>query len=118
MYIFIIYLLKNNFKQIKNEPYDNSDGTAPVSEISEVAPPKGKGQYTLKEYFLGDFVPAWILKFLPAGIEGLVEEAWNAYPHCVTVLTNKYLLKSKFKIIIETMHMPGPPTLENAVNLT
>ena len=46
------------------------------------------------------------------------QQAWNAYPHCVTVLTNGYLAKEKFRIVIETMHMAGGPTLENAVNLT
>lgn len=105
-------------KWIKNEPFDNTDGTAPDSELSQFPIPKAKGQYTLKHYFLGDFVPGWILKFLPAGIEGLVEEAWNAYPYCVTVLTNGYLLKNKFKIVIESMHLPGPPSIENALSLS
>ena len=36
----------------------------------------------------------------------LIEEAWNSYPHCVTVIVNGYLAKHKFFICIESMHTP------------
>jgi hypothetical protein len=48
----------------------------------------------------------------------LIEEAWNAYPHCLTVLTNGYLSKKKFFISIESMHLPGAGEVENALNLS
>ncbi|CAG8545533.1 13019_t:CDS:2 [Acaulospora colombiana] len=54
---------------IKNEPYDNE---------------KGKGQYTYKVYHLSSKVPAIIRVLAPNGALELYEEAWNAYPHCVT----------------------------------
>ncbi|KAJ2870368.1 hypothetical protein GGH93_005628 [Coemansia aciculifera] len=72
---------------IKNEPYDNE---------------KGKGQYTKKIYSFARQVQ--ILK------------AWNAYPHCLTVMTSP-LLGSSFKVVTETMHLADRAETENALNL-
>lgn len=47
----------------------------------------------------------------------LVEEAWNAYPHCVTVITNGYLAKGKFYISIESIHLADNGTTENALQM-
>ncbi|KAJ2112075.1 hypothetical protein IW146_004884 [Coemansia sp. RSA 922] len=75
---------------IKNEPYDNE---------------KGKGQYTKKIY-----------SFARQGSLELHEEAWNAYPHCLTVMTSP-LLGSSFKVVTETMHLADRAETENALNL-
>ena len=48
----------------------------------------------------------------------LIEEAWNAYPHCVTVLVNGYLAKNKFYICVESMHLADRGDTENALNIS
>lgn len=48
----------------------------------------------------------------------LVEEAWNAYPHCVTVITNGYLAKHKFYISIESLHLADKGDTENALKMS
>jgi hypothetical protein len=48
----------------------------------------------------------------------LIEEAWNAYPLCKTVLVNGYLDKNKFRVDIETMHVEDDCHQENALHLT
>ncbi|CAG8521660.1 1952_t:CDS:2 [Acaulospora morrowiae] len=88
---------------IKNEPYENE---------------KGKGQYTYKIYHLSSKVPAIIRALAPSGALELYEEAWNAYPHCTTVLTNGYM-KENFKLITETMHVDNSRgEIQNALNIS
>lgn len=48
----------------------------------------------------------------------LIEEAWNSYPHCVTVIVNGYLAKHKFYICIESMHRADRGDSENALGMT
>ena len=48
----------------------------------------------------------------------LIEEAWNAYPHCVTVIVNGYLAKNKFYISIESMHKADTGDSDNALGMT
>ncbi|KAJ2628658.1 hypothetical protein GGF44_004436 [Coemansia sp. RSA 1694] len=86
---------------IQNEPYDNE---------------KGKGQYTRKIYSFASRIPAWIRGVAPKGSLELHEEAWNAYPHCLTVLTFPYL-GNRFKVVTETMHLADRGETENALNL-
>mmetsp|Transcript_27881 Transcript_27881/g.65818 ORF Transcript_27881/g.65818 Transcript_27881/m.65818 type:complete len:326 (-) Transcript_27881:57-1034(-) len=102
---------------IKNEPYDNTDGHMGVSPITNTEVPRTKGQYTLKNYHIASKVPGLVAAMLPTDAMILVEEAWNAYPHCKTVLTNGYLDNKKFKICIETMHAPDNGSQENALGL-
>ena len=40
----------------------------------------------------------------PKGALQVVEEAWNCYPHCKTVISNPTYMKNKFSITIETIH--------------
>ena len=47
----------------------------------------------------------------------LIEEAWNSYPHCVTVIVNGYLAKNKFYISIESMHKADRGDSENALDM-
>lgn len=101
-----------------NEPFDNTDGHMGMAERSGVEVPKAKGQYTLKIYHLASHIPYVVRKMLPEDAMVLIEEAWNAYPHCKTVLTNGYLSKDKFRIIVETMHLPDTGDTENALNLS
>jgi len=103
---------------VKNEPYDNSHGTGQeISELTGVPIPKNKGQYTLKKYHVASKVPTILKTFVPSDSMVLIEEAWNAYPHCKTVLINGYLAKEKFRVIIETMHYPDNGGTENVLNL-
>lgn len=49
----------------------------------------------------------------------ILEEAWNAYPHCKTVLVNGYLSIDKFRIDVETIHVADDAgNLENVVGLS
>lgn len=48
----------------------------------------------------------------------LLEESWNAYPHCVTVIVNGYLAKNKFFMCIESNHLPDNGNAANAVNMS
>jgi hypothetical protein len=102
---------------LKNEPYDNTDGKMDKAEISKVSVPKNKGQYTLKKYYIGSRLPAFARAVVPSDSLFLFEEAWNAYPHCKTVLTNGYLSVEKFSIEIETWHCPDNGHQDNAVKL-
>lgn len=103
---------------LKNEPYDNTDGHMGISEITGTPVPKNKGQYTLKRYLLKSKVPSIVAALVPSNALFLIEEAWNAYPHCKTVLVNGYMSKDKFKIDVETMHVDSNINLENAVGLS
>ncbi|EXX79591.1 hypothetical protein RirG_004100 [Rhizophagus irregularis DAOM 197198w] len=88
---------------LKNEPYENAEG---------------KGQYTYKIYHLSSKVPAIIRAIAPSGALELYEEAWNAYPHCKTVLTNGYM-KDNFKLVTETMHVDNSRgEIDNALNIS
>ncbi|RIA90423.1 hypothetical protein C1645_770015 [Glomus cerebriforme] len=87
---------------IKNEPYENAES---------------KGQYTYKIYHLSSKVPPIIRALAPSGALELYEEAWNAYPHCKTVLTNGYM-KDNFKLVTETMHVDNSRgEIDNALNI-
>jgi hypothetical protein len=99
---------------VKNEPYDNTDGHWTTAEKSGVTVPRNKGQYTLKKYFIGSRLPAILRSVVPSDAQFLYEEAWNAYPHCKTVLTNGYLKVEKFMIVVETWHCPDHGTQDNA----
>lgn len=102
---------------LANEPYDNTDGAAPLSRYTGTPVPRGRGQYTLKRLLLRSKVPALVRHLVPADALFLVEEAWNAYPHCTTVLVNGYLDKARFRIVVETLHVDGDAELDNALRL-
>ncbi|KDO26471.1 hypothetical protein SPRG_08274 [Saprolegnia parasitica CBS 223.65] len=104
---------------LKNEPYDNTNGQlGDVSAISNCKIPRNRGQYTLKHYYVKSEIPGYISALCPEDSMTLIEEAWNAYPHCLTVITNGYLAKKKFSISIESLHVPGTTVAANALNLT
>ena len=109
---------------IKNEPYDNTDGHLGVSAVTGTKVPRNKGQYTLKRYLLRSKVPSIVTHLVPTNALFLVEEAWNAYPHCKTVLVNGYLDKTRFRIVrrggVPQCHTlfcdTRPPTARNGRN--
>eukprot|EP00753_Platysulcus_tardus_P006595 PLAT14336.1.p2 GENE.PLAT14336.1~~PLAT14336.1.p2 ORF type:complete len:314 (-),score=145.00 PLAT14336.1:585-1505(-) len=101
-----------------NEPYDNTDGHLDVSEYSGVKIPRDAGQYTLKKYHLESKLPDYLVAICPRTAMVLVEEAWNAYPHCLTVLTSGYLDTKKFSISIESQYTSDTGTEENVLGLT
>ena len=87
---------------LKNEAYDNTDGHLGVSEKSGNEIPKNKGQYTLKQYFLGSKLPGWLTYLLPRDSMYLTEESWNAFPECLTILTSNYMSHKKTRIYVKT----------------
>ncbi|KAK8818924.1 hypothetical protein WA577_003034 [Blastocystis sp. JDR] len=102
---------------LKNEPFDNTDGHMGLSEISKTPIPKVKGQYTLKKYVLSSMCPRVLKAMMPSDSLFLWEEAWNAHPYCLTVMTNGYFSMEKFKIAIESKYLQDKGTTENALNM-
>ena len=102
---------------LKNETFDNTDGHLGTAEISGVPIPREKGQYTLKHYMIGSMMPSLVKAFLPKDALYLVEEAWNCHPHCLTVITNGYLSKDRFKVIVESRYTDNDGEIENIMNL-
>ncbi len=47
----------------------------------------------------------------------LHEEAWNAYPYCLTVLTNPGYMKDDFRVVLETLHLPDGGDSENVLGM-
>jgi len=82
----------------KNEPYENEEG---------------KGQYTRKIYHLESRVPSFVKYIAPKGLFTFVEEAWNAYPYCKTVITNPGYMKDGFYLCLKSWHLPDAGTTEN-----
>ncbi|KAH7432355.1 hypothetical protein KP509_07G018600 [Ceratopteris richardii] len=75
----------------------------------------GEGQYTMKVYNLQSKFPSWITAIAPADCLQIEEEAWNAYPKCKTVLKCTYF--TRFKLTIETLHVPDNGKSDNVHNL-
>lgn len=46
----------------------------------------------------------------------LEERAWNAFPYCKTILTNRFL-GERFSLTIESMHREDSGAAENTLNL-
>ena len=71
-------------------------------------------QFTYKIYTIESKVPLWLRTLLKPFIHGenvyeFHEEAWNAYPHCKTVITNPGYMKENFRVEIESVHLKGNP---------
>ena len=84
---------------VRNEPYENTDGHWGVSKITGITVPRTRGQYTLKRYHLKSKFPSAVVAMLPSNAVFLIEEAWNGFPHCRTVLVNGYLDVKKFRVV-------------------
>ena len=74
-------------------------------------------QYTKKIYHFRSRVPLFLRMLAPAGSLEFLEEAWNAYPHIKTVVTNPSYMKDGFELRIESMHLPDLGESENVHNL-
>ena len=48
-------------------------------------------------------VPRFVRTIAPKRSLEVVEEAWNCYPHCNTVISNPAYVKYRFQITIETI---------------
>ncbi len=94
---------------LNNEPYDN---------IPLLGGKFTKGQYTRKIYHLASKVPTVVKWIAPKGSLEILEEAWNAYPYCKTVLTNPGYMKGNFFIKVETYHIGDRGETQNAHELT
>jgi hypothetical protein len=97
----------------------NGEGIEVLVNDSIVHPIYGKCQYTKKKFYLTSKVPRAVAMIAPTGALILIEEAWNAYPRCVTVLKNEWM-KDSFSLTTESMHVDGwaPSAVPNACNLT
>ena len=85
--------------------FDNKDGHMKISEISGVPVPKCEGQYTLKHYMIASMIPSFLKAILPSDSLYLVEESWNCHPYCLTVVTNGYLSKDRFRVSVESRYV-------------
>ena len=93
---------------LKNEPFDN----VPLFNGKFT-----KGQYTRKIYHLNSRLPTLVKTILEGRSSEIVEEAWNAYPYCKTVLSNPGGMEDYFYIIIETLHLPDDGQQDNVHEL-
>ena len=75
------------------------------------------GQYTKKIFRLQSRVPKYLKLVMPKGSLTLLEEAWNAYPYCKTVISNPDYMGENFKLIIETLHLQDLGDSENVHEL-
>lgn len=66
----------------------------------------GRTQYTRKTYDITGRLPKVVASLVPERYHYLDEESWNQFPYCHTALTNKSTSPEKFKITIDTEHLP------------
>jgi singapore isolate B (sub-type 7) whole genome shotgun sequence assembly, scaffold_6 len=103
-----VIILKNEpfyFGMSVNPRFDNTDGHMGISPVSGITVPKAKGQYTLKHYLLASMFPSVVKAVLPKDALYLVEEAWNCHPYCMTVMTNGYFAKDRFRVTVESRYV-------------
>ncbi|XP_060074363.1 phosphatidylinositol transfer protein alpha isoform-like [Ylistrum balloti] len=105
----------------KNEPFDFVNDRESAEQGGYYRKLKGgeytQGQYTHKIYHLESRVPSFIRLLAPKGSLEIHEKAWNAYPYCVTEITNPGYMKENFYIIIETLHCSDRGNQKNAHGL-
>lgn len=77
---------------------------------------KFDSQYTYKIIHLKSKVPKFIALLAPSGSLEVHEEAWNAYPYCMTRYSNPYM-NDHLVLNIETRHEAGDGTIENVHHL-
>ncbi|KAH7822023.1 putative phosphatidylinositol transfer protein 1 [Monocercomonoides exilis] len=75
------------------------------------------GRHTFKRMHVGSKVPGFVRAVVPKTSLILEEESWNAFPYTKTTYSNVWL-KDRFKMVVETRHLPGPPVEENIHNLS
>ncbi|XP_014259909.1 phosphatidylinositol transfer protein 1-like [Cimex lectularius] len=74
------------------------------------------GNYTKKRYHLSQRIPSKLRFMLPKTSLEFVEEAWNAYPYCKTLITNPNGFRN-LSIQIESMHVEGSTVDDNILQL-
>lgn len=87
---------------IENKPYSNKNSS---------------GQYTKKLYRLQSRVPKFLKAVAPKGSMDILEEAWNAYPMCKTVISNPTYMADNFEVIVQTLHLTDFGESENVHKL-
>eukprot|EP01028_Stygiella_incarcerata_P008741 TRINITY_DN3906_c0_g1_i1.p1 TRINITY_DN3906_c0_g1~~TRINITY_DN3906_c0_g1_i1.p1 ORF type:complete len:300 (-),score=114.38 TRINITY_DN3906_c0_g1_i1:508-1407(-) len=102
-------------KSSQEETKKKGDGVE-ILENKPFEQEEESGQYTHKIYHIANRVPGWVRVLCPKSLLQLDEEAWNAYPHCKTVLTSPFF-KKKLQIVVETIHLPGDGEEENVHKL-
>ena len=93
---------------LNNEPYEN---------IPLLNGQFNKGQYTKKIYHLASKVPGIVKWIMPKGALEILEEAWNAYPYCKTVLTNPGYMKGNALKMLSGLGMPGLANLTHGASV-
>lgn len=101
--------------KMQQENTSNSEGVEVLVNEPFKDETIGEGQYTLKIYHLQSKFPSWLTAIAPATSLQIVEEAWNAYPKCKTVL--KFTYFTRFKLTIETIHVADNGISMNVHNL-
>lgn len=61
-------------------------------------------------------MPRFLKAIVPASAMVLEERAWNAFPYCKTILTNKFM-GERFSLTIESMHREDTGATENSLDL-
>ncbi|KAK4029176.1 hypothetical protein OUZ56_022183 [Daphnia magna] len=113
LYTFSVESLNNTgggegIEVIRSEPFKD----VPMNNASH------SGQYTYKIYHMGSKAPGFVKAFMPKGSLEFHEESWNAYPYSKTVITNPKFMKENFQVIIESIHHPGGPDVDNILGLS
>lgn len=94
---------------LENKPYEEND---PINEHK-----MPKGQYTYKIMHMKSKLPSAVAMIVPDSLTDIHEKSWNAFPHTLTIYSNKYF-GEKFFLSVETMHLDDNGNSENAVNLS
>lgn len=97
--------------KMQRESSSGSEGVEIVESREFEDDVYGKGQYTSKVYRLQSKAPGWLKALAPNDALIMLEESWNAYPRCKTVIKCPYF--AKFCLTIETIHSADRGKSEN-----
>ncbi|CAM6098589.1 unnamed protein product [Calypogeia fissa] len=75
----------------------------------------GHGVFTHNLYRLGDRLPDWVTRLVPANALVIDEKSWITYPYCRSVHTVPFFQKLKIEII--TLHADDDGSTENILQL-
>ncbi|KAF4673668.1 hypothetical protein FOL47_010251 [Perkinsus chesapeaki] len=85
---------------VTNEPYDDGET---------------QGQFTHKRISIAPYLPSWVTSLVNPDWLVFDEKSWNAFPRCRTVYSCPML--SEFSMEIDSMHIEGNCTDDNALKL-
>ena len=113
------YQVAQLFSVAKASKNETGGGEGVVVEENKPYKNNGEcGQYTKKFFHVQSRVPKFIKMLMPKGSMILLEESWNAYPHCKTVISNPGYMGENFEICIDSLHLPDLGESENVHKLS